>query len=125
MNNLHGPIEKFFRDRGTHLAAMIAYFALLSLVPLIFLALALLGIFGRADESSYLVTELQALFPSPTRVMGVSPCAMVRSSSELGDVVGDGCYAAILRSRADPVRARGKTSDRPAAPWCAGWSRSG
>ncbi|HSC92108.1 MAG TPA: YihY/virulence factor BrkB family protein [Gaiellaceae bacterium] len=64
MSTLHEPIEKFFRDRGTHLAAMIAYFALLSLVPLIFLALAVLGIFGRADESSYLVTELQALFPS-------------------------------------------------------------
>jgi membrane protein len=63
-NNLHGPIDKFFRDRGTHLAAMIAYFALLSLVPLIFLALAVLGAFGRAEESSYLVTELQALFPS-------------------------------------------------------------
>ena len=34
------------RDRGTHLAAMIAYFALLSFVPLLFLALALLGLRG-------------------------------------------------------------------------------
>ena len=57
-------MEKFFADRGTHLAAMIAYFALLSLVPLIFLALAGLGLFGRADESSYLVTELKVIFPS-------------------------------------------------------------
>ena len=57
-------IEKFLADRGTHLAAMIAYFALLSLVPLVFLALALLGLFGRADESSYLVTELKTIFPS-------------------------------------------------------------
>ena len=30
---------KFFADRGTHLAAMIAYFALLSFVPLLFLSL--------------------------------------------------------------------------------------
>ena len=58
------PAQKFISDRGTHLAAMIAYFALLSLVPLIFLALALLGLFGRADESSYLVTELETIFPS-------------------------------------------------------------
>ena len=58
------PIDKFFADRGSHLAAMIAYFGLLSLVPLVFLALALLGLFGRADESSYLVTELQQIFPS-------------------------------------------------------------
>jgi membrane protein len=54
---------KFFADRGTHLAAMIAYFALLSFVPLVFLALALLGLFGRADESSFLVTELNKTFP--------------------------------------------------------------
>jgi membrane protein len=57
-------VEKFFADRGPHLAAMIAYFALLSLVPLVFLALALLGLADRADESSYLVTELETIFPS-------------------------------------------------------------
>src|SRR6266540_328586 len=55
---------KFFADRGTHLAAMIAYFALLSFVPLLFLALALLGLAGRADESSFLVTELNKAFPT-------------------------------------------------------------
>jgi YihY family inner membrane protein len=54
---------KFFADRGTHLAAMIAYFALLSFVPLLFLALALLGLAGRPGESSYLVEELQRAFP--------------------------------------------------------------
>ncbi len=43
---------------------MIAYFGLLSSVSLIFLALALLGFTGRAEESSYLVRELQKLFPS-------------------------------------------------------------
>jgi membrane protein len=54
---------KFFADRGTHLAAMIAYFALLSFVPLLFLTLALLGFAHRADESSVLVEELSKLFP--------------------------------------------------------------
>jgi membrane protein len=58
------PVAKFFADRGTHLAAMIAYFGLLSSVSLIFLALALLGYTGRAEESSYLVRELRHLFPS-------------------------------------------------------------
>jgi membrane protein len=56
-------VQKFFADRGTHLAAMIAYFALLSFVPLTFLALALLGFAGRADESSFLVTELKRALP--------------------------------------------------------------
>jgi membrane protein len=67
------PLVKFFADRGPHLAAMIAYFALLSLVPLIFLALALLGLFGRADESTYLVTELKNVLPSASisQIVGV------------------------------------------------------
>ena len=38
--------RKFFADRGPHLAAMIAYFALLSFVPLTFLSLSLLGLAG-------------------------------------------------------------------------------
>src|SRR5260370_42307590 len=42
---------------------MIACFALLSFVPLTFLALALLGLTGRADESSFLVRELERAFP--------------------------------------------------------------
>jgi membrane protein len=54
----------FFAVRGTHLAAMVAYFALASVVPLVFLALAILGFFGRVDESSALVTYLSDLLPS-------------------------------------------------------------
>ncbi len=61
---LKQPLAKFYADRGPHLAAMIAYFGLLSSVSLIFLALAILGYTGRAEESSYLVKELQRLFPS-------------------------------------------------------------
>jgi membrane protein len=55
--------RKFFADRGPHLAAMIAYFALLSFVPLTFLALSLLGLSGRADESSFLVKEIKHALP--------------------------------------------------------------
>jgi membrane protein len=58
-----GPFTKFFRDRGPHLAAMIAYYALLSFVPLIFLALALLGLARQVDASTYLVKELERAFP--------------------------------------------------------------
>jgi membrane protein len=54
---------KFFADRGTHLAAMIAYFALLAFVPLTFLSLALLGLSGRADESNFLVKEIKHALP--------------------------------------------------------------
>src|SRR5438874_3898866 len=42
---------------------MVAYFALLSFVPLVFLALALLGLVHRADASDFLVKELSRAFP--------------------------------------------------------------
>jgi len=57
-------VAKFFADRGTHLAAMVAYFALLSFVPLIFLSLSLLGLVHRADASDFLVKELSRAFPT-------------------------------------------------------------
>jgi membrane protein len=63
MPPLPQPLGKFFDDRGPHLAAMIAYFALLSFVPLLFLTVSLLSLAGRPDESSYLVTELKRAFP--------------------------------------------------------------
>jgi membrane protein len=63
MPSLPEPLGKFFDDRGPHLAAMIAYFALLSFVPLLFLTISVLALAGRPDESSYLVTELKRAFP--------------------------------------------------------------
>jgi len=57
-------VSKFLADRGTHLAAMIAYFALLSFVPLLFLALSLIALLGQQSESSYLIEELRRTFPA-------------------------------------------------------------
>jgi membrane protein len=61
---VHQIVSKFMDDRGTHLAAMIAYFALLSFVPLLFLALSLIALTGQQSESSYLIEELRRAFPS-------------------------------------------------------------
>jgi membrane protein len=61
---MRAVIDKFFADRGTHLAAMIAYFALLSFVPLLFLSLALLGQVHQASSGSFFVRELSRTFPS-------------------------------------------------------------
>ena len=82
-------VDKFLSDRGTHLAAMIAYFALLAFVPLLFLALSLVGLAGEPDESSYLIEELRRMFPASsvdrliTLVRGIQG-----SSAELGIVGG-------------------------------------
>ena len=56
-------MQKFFADRGTHLAAMIAYFALLAFVPLTFLALSLLAFTGQPSESSFVVREIKQALP--------------------------------------------------------------
>lgn len=81
-------VSKFFADRGTHLAAMIAYFALLSFVPLTFLALALLGLTGRADESSFLVTEIKHALPGTPIRQIVSLVNSVRGNAAALGIVG-------------------------------------
>jgi membrane protein len=82
------PLAKFFADRGPHLAAMIAYFALLSLVPLVFIALALLGLFGRADESTYLVTELNHILPSASISQIVDVVNQIRDNAATLGIIG-------------------------------------
>jgi len=42
---------------------MIAYFAILAFVPLLFLALSLVAFAGEQDESSYLIEEIRRAFP--------------------------------------------------------------
>jgi membrane protein len=61
---MRAVLRKFFADRGTHLAAMIAYFALLSFVPLLLLSLALLGLADQAEANSFFVRELQGGLPN-------------------------------------------------------------
>jgi membrane protein len=56
-------LVNFFADRGTHLAAMIAYYALLSFVPLLFLMLFPLQFIGQQTESSFLIRQLSQAFP--------------------------------------------------------------
>jgi membrane protein len=81
--------SKFFSDRGTHLAAMIAYFALLAFVPILFLALSLIGLAGTPDESSYLIEQLQRAFPASSVERLVTVVEDIQgSAAELGIVGG-------------------------------------
>ena len=81
-------ISKFFADRGTHLAAMIAYFALLSFVPLLFLALALLGLVHQADEGSFFVRELSKTFPSATVTSLLRAVRAIQANATALGIVG-------------------------------------
>jgi membrane protein len=81
-------IRKFFADRGTHLAAMIAYFALLSFVPLLFLALALLGLVDRPSANSFFVHELSKTFPSTSVQSIVSAVEAIQANATALGIVG-------------------------------------
>jgi membrane protein len=81
-------VRKFFADRGTHLAAMIAYFALLSFVPLTFLSLSLLGLTGRADESSFLVKEIKKTLPGTPINQIISLVHTVQDNAAALGIVG-------------------------------------
>ena len=88
-------LQKFFADRGTHLAAMIAYFALLSFVPLLFLSLALLGLAGQADEGSFFVRELNRIFPSTSLTSILRAVRSIQNNAATLGIVGG---AALLWS---------------------------
>ena len=59
----HPIASNFLADRCTHLAAMVAYYALLSLIPFLFLVLSFIGWFGEPSESSFLIEQLQRILP--------------------------------------------------------------
>jgi membrane protein len=85
---LRSVVRKFFADRGTHLAAMIAYFALLSFVPLLFLALSLLGLAGSVDPSSFLIHELEDAFPGTSLTTILTAVRSIQKSSTTLGIVG-------------------------------------
>ncbi len=88
MSQVGAAFGRFFAVRGTHLAAMVAYFALASFVPLVFLSLALLGLLGRVDESTALVAYLQDVFPGVSLDRIVSVVGSVQDNARTLGLVG-------------------------------------
>jgi membrane protein len=88
MSQVGAAFGRFFAVRGTHLAAMVAYFALASFVPLVFLTLALLGFLGRVDESNALVGYLQDVFPGVSLDRIVSVVGSVQDNAATLGLVG-------------------------------------
>ncbi len=58
-----GVVRTFLDVRGTHLAALIAFYGLLAFFPLVLIGLALAGLFGEQTESSFLIEQLNRTFP--------------------------------------------------------------
>jgi membrane protein len=88
VRQLGSAFGRFFAMRGTHLAAMVAYFALASFVPLVFLALSTLGLFGRVDESTALVSYLEDVLPGRSVDEIVRIVATVQDNARTLGIVG-------------------------------------
>jgi membrane protein len=112
---------KFFADRGTHLAAMVAYFALLSFVPLVFLSLSLLGLVHRADASDFLVRELKRAFPGSSLQSILTLVHRVQdNAATLGIIGGIGLLWSSLSLFSSLESAFNIVYDRPNRPFLRG-----
>jgi membrane protein len=81
-------LAKFLDDRGPHLAAMVAYYALLSLVPFLFLALSLVGLLGRPSAGSYLIREMRHIMPGQSAADLVRLVESVRRNAGTIGIIG-------------------------------------
>ncbi len=81
-------MHKFFADRGTHLAAMVAYFALLSFVPLVFLALSLFGLAHQAHPSDFFIKELKHAFPGTSLESIINLVRRVQNNAAALGIIG-------------------------------------
>jgi YihY family inner membrane protein len=72
---------------------MIAYFALLSFVPLLFLSLALLGVAGQAHGNSFFVRELHRTFPSTSLDSLLRAVRAIRENATALSVLGVAFFA--------------------------------
>lgn len=60
----HPAMENFFANRCTHLAGMIAYFGILSIIPAVFLFISTLGLFGYLETQGWVVEQIRFVLPS-------------------------------------------------------------
>ncbi len=71
-------LRRYFGARGPHLAAMLAYYALLSLFPFVFLAASLVSAIGRPEETSTFLRDLSHVLPGTSRARPRAPRAQPR-----------------------------------------------
>jgi Predicted membrane protein len=67
---------------------MVAYYALLSLFPFIFLVLSAIGLLGHVSQSSYLIREMERILPSESVADLVKLTSSVQSNAGKFFVIG-------------------------------------
>ncbi|MCU1601567.1 MAG: conserved rane protein of unknown function [Frankiales bacterium] len=121
-----GVLYKFFDDGGGHLAALITYYAFLSLFPLLLLASTVLGVVLQGDPGTQheLLSSVLAQFPvigqqlaTPQRLNGGTAAVVVGAVGALygglgGGVAGQSAMNTIWsvprNNRPNPLKARGR-----------------
>src|SRR5690349_21606372 len=63
LNTQHPAWERFFARRCPHLAGMIAYFGILSIIPAAFLFISALAVAGALENQGWIVEQLQFAIP--------------------------------------------------------------
>ena len=97
---------------------MIAYFALLAFVPLLFLALSLTALAGQPGETNYLIEELRRMFPATSvdRIIDVVEGIQEQATS-LGIVGGIGLSGLARILQRARVRVQHRLQGLPNRPF--------
>lgn len=88
MKTEHPAWERFFARRCPHLAGMIAYFGVLSVIPAAFLFISALGLAGLLENQGWIVEQLQEAIPGSGATTIVSTVEELRENSGSLGVVG-------------------------------------
>lgn len=84
----HPAFEKFFSERCTHLAGMIAYFGLLSLIPATFLLFSMLSWTGELSQQGWVIRQLRYIMPSQAVTFILDNVDYLRRTSNSLGVIG-------------------------------------
>lgn len=88
MKTEHPAWERFFARRCPHLAGMIAYFGVLSVIPGTFLFVSVLGLAGGLENQGWIVEQLKNVMPSQAANTIVRTVDNLRNNSGSLGVIG-------------------------------------
>lgn len=88
LNTEHPAWERFFARRCPHLAGMIAYFGVLSIIPAAFLFLSALAVAGALENQGWIVEQLKFAIPEQGADTIVSTVESLRENSGSLGVIG-------------------------------------
>ena len=88
MKTEHPAWERFFARRCPHLAGMVAYFGVLSVIPATFLFVSVLALTGGLENQGWIVEQLKFVMPSQAADSIVRTVESLRSNSGSLGLIG-------------------------------------